>query len=84
MSLNASSLVAVSYPTATEIARQINGASISADLLCRAAVPYPIAIELARQMHAGTGDVGALHRAGFAASDATAIAGAITAAGARA
>jgi hypothetical protein len=81
MTFNPATLVAVSYPQATEIARQING-TVSAHLLSKTGVSGPIAIEIARQMSAGVGNVSALHRMGFCASDATAIAAAITARGA--
>jgi hypothetical protein len=83
MTFNPATLVAVSYPQATEIARQINGTgTVNADLLSKIGISGPIAIELARQMSAGVGNVGALHRMGFCGSDATAIAAAITARGA--
>lgn len=86
MSLNPSSLTHVSGPQAIEIARQINGGTISADLLSRIGIAGPIAIELARQMHAGAGgqaNIDALFRMGFCATDAQAIVTAIAAAGAR-
>jgi hypothetical protein len=50
--------------------------TVSADKLCRSAIPYPTAIALAKIISAGSGgalEIGALHRAGFSASDAAAI-----------
>jgi hypothetical protein len=83
MTFNAASLVAVSYPQAAEIARQINGTgTVNADLLSKIGISGPVAIELARQMSAGVGNVGALFGMGFCASDATAIVAAINARGA--
>ena len=82
MPLNPASLVAVSYPQSVEIARQLNGSgTANADLLSKTGFAGPVAIEIVRQMVAGVGNVGALHRLGFAASDATVLAAAITARG---
>ena len=82
MPLNPASLVALSYPQSVEIARQINGnGTANADLLSKCGFSGPVAVELARQMVAGVGNVGALHRLGFAASDATALAAGINSRG---
>jgi hypothetical protein len=69
----------IAGPQAIEIIRQlyaIGGAN--ADKLSKIGINGPNAIEITRQMKAGVGDVGALHRMGFSASDATALAAAIT------
>lgn len=69
-------------PKADALAKHINGATSSADVLCRSGFAYPVAIELARQMAAGVGNVTALHLLGFSASDATEIAAQISSRGA--
>lgn len=66
---------------ATALAAQIDGVN-NADVLSRSGFPGPVAVAISKMMTAGVGDVGALHRMGFSASDATAIAAAITARGA--
>ena len=53
MSLDPSKLVAISYPKAVELCRQLNGATISDDLLCRGGWPGPVAVALGNLMHAG-------------------------------
>lgn len=86
MSLDPSKLVAISYPSAIELCRQLNGAAISDDLLCRGGWPGPVAIALARLMHAGVGGtktVEELRQCGFAGSDAILVAAQIATAGAR-
>jgi hypothetical protein len=50
--------------------------TVSADKLCKSAIAYPTAIALAKIISAGSGgalEIGALHRAGFSASDSAAI-----------
>ena len=82
MPFAANSLVALSYPQSVEIARQLNGSgTANADLLSKTGFAGPAAIEIVRQMVAGVGNVGALHRLGFAASDATVLAAAINSRG---
>jgi hypothetical protein len=69
---------------AVAIADAINN-TVSADKLCRAAIPYPTAIALAAIISGGLGgakEIEALHRLGFSASDAAAIAAASVAKGA--
>jgi hypothetical protein len=70
-------------PAAQAIAIQkaIDGTN-SADQLCRGAIAYPNAIAISKMITAGVGDVGALHRMGYSASDSVALAAAITAGGA--
>ena len=63
------------------IAKVIDGTN-SAATLCQSGISYPIAVSISKMITAGVGDVGALHRAGFSASDAAAIAAAINAGGA--
>lgn len=81
MTTNAAKFQHIAGPKATALAAAIDGTN-SADVLCRSAFAYPVAIALSKMMTAGVGDVGAIHRMGFSASDATAIAAAITARGA--
>lgn len=83
MALDPSKLVAVSHPKAVELARQINGGTISDDILCRGGWPGPVAVALGKMMHVGTGNVGQLRQCGFCSSDAVLVAAAITAQGAR-
>ena len=71
----------ISGPKAIVLASAIDGTN-SAHKLCVSGFSYPNAIAISKMMTAGVGDVGALHRMGFSASDATTIAAAITAAGA--
>ncbi len=66
---------------ASALAAQIDGTN-SAHNLCLSGFAYPVAIAISKMMTAGVGDVGALHRMGFSASDSTAIAAAINTAGA--
>lgn len=83
MSLDPSKLVAVSYPMSIELCRQLNGAAISDDLLCRGGWPGPVAVALGKLMHAGVACVEALRQCGFCSSDAQLISAQIVAAGAR-
>lgn len=86
MSLDPSKLVAVSYPMATELCRQLNGATINDDLLCRGGWPGPVAVAIAKMMHRGTGGnatIEELRQCGFASSDAILVAAQIAAQGAR-
>jgi hypothetical protein len=55
MSLDPSKLVAVSYPKAIELCKQLNSGTISADVLCRGAWNSSVAATLAALMHAGVG-----------------------------
>jgi hypothetical protein len=71
----------ISGPKAVALAAHINGTN-SADVLTRSGFSYPVAIAISKMSTAGVGDVGALHRMGFSASDATEIAAQITAKGA--
>lgn len=71
----------ISGPRAIALASHINGAN-SADQLCLSGFPYPVAVAISKMSTAGVGDVGALHRMGFSASDATEIALQITSRGA--
>jgi hypothetical protein len=86
MSLDPSKLVAISYPKAIELCRQLNGATISDDLLCRGGWPGPVAVSLGKLMHRGTGGtitIEELRQMGFCSSDAILVAGQIAAQGAR-
>jgi hypothetical protein len=66
------------YPTATELARQIDGTA-NADYLVNVGVAAALAVELARQMTAGTGNVNFLMALGVNPLLATAIKTAIDA-----
>jgi hypothetical protein len=81
--VNAEFVLHQSGSKAKALADALNGAH-SPERLTAAGYAYPVAIAISKMMAAGVGDVGALHRMGFAPSDATALASAITAAGARA
>lgn len=75
----------MSGPTVRAIAGQVQLSPmyiVAADDLCKSGLSYPIATELARQINTGVGNIGALHRAGFSASDSTAVVAGITARGA--
>ncbi len=73
MTFDPSKLIAVSYPSATVLAAAINGTN-SANTLCEAGFSYPVAIAISAMMTAGVGNSEALHRMGFASSDAIALA----------
>ena len=66
----------LAYPSATELARQIDGTA-DAKLLCQIGFSYPVAVELARQMVVGTGNVAQLVACGLNPALAVAIKGAI-------
>jgi hypothetical protein len=84
MSTDSSKFRNISGPLAVALAKHIDGAASSADVLCRSGFSYPIAIEIARQMALGVGSKKILFEAcGFSTSDAAAVAAAITAAGAK-
>lgn len=82
--LDPSKLVASgSYPRVIELCRQINGATINDDLLCRGGWSGPIAVAVGKMAHAGVGNVEQLRQLGFCSSDAILIAARITEVGAR-
>ena len=80
---NPAALLHVAYPTANEIARQLNTGQSNADLLSRAGIPGPVAVAIQKMMAAGTGNIEALRQCGYCSEDAITLAAAITAAGAR-
>lgn len=82
--LDPSKLVASgAYPRVIELCRQLNGATINDDLLCRGGWPGPVAVALGKMMHVGVGHVEQLRQCGFCSSDALLIAARITEVGAR-
>jgi hypothetical protein len=81
MAAVASKFLHISGPQAIALAAHINGTN-SADTLCKSGFSYPVAVAISKMSAAGVGDVGALHRMGFSASDATEIAAQITSRGA--
>jgi hypothetical protein len=84
MTTDASKFRSISGPLAVALAKHTDAAASSADFLCRSGFPGPIAIEIARQQHARAGNAKILFEfCGFSASDATAVAAAITTAGAK-
>jgi hypothetical protein len=86
MALDPAKLVAISYPKAVELTRQLNGGAINDDLLCRGGWSGPIAVALGKMMHAGVGGtvtIEGLRQMGFCSSDAILIAAQIAAQGAR-
>jgi hypothetical protein len=83
MSLDPSKLVAVSYPKATQLCLQLNGGTISDDILCRAGWTGPVAVALGKMMHAGVACVEQLRQGQFCSSDAILVSAKIVSQGAR-
>ena len=81
MSATASKLLHIAGPQAIALAAHINGTN-SADTLCKSGFSYPVAVAISKMSTSGVGNVAALHRMGFSASDAAEIAAQITSRGA--
>jgi hypothetical protein len=81
MPTNANLFKHISAGRALTLAKVLDGVN-SADTLCKSGWSYPNAIAISKMITAGVADIGALHRMGHSASDAVAIAAAVTAAGA--
>lgn len=84
MSTDSSKFRHIAGPLAVALAKHTDGVASSADFLCRSGFSAPIAVEIARQQKAGVGNAKILFEfCGFSTTDATAVAAAISAAGAK-